>query len=209
MRRFSTLHFEPTADPAEGAAGGEGDPLVPAATEATTFAQADVDRIVRERLARQKAQFADYDDLKTAATELAELKAASQSDLEKAQNRVAELEAKATAAEERAQRTLVDSALAAAASSKLADPTDAAAFIDRASITFDEAGAPNNVAELVDALVTAKPHLAAGPRRVPPVDQGAQGGAAATTAEAVMQLDDAGFLAALRDPSIAKTLRSS
>lgn len=35
----------------------------------TTFTQADVDRIVKERVQRERAKFSDYDDLKTKAGE--------------------------------------------------------------------------------------------------------------------------------------------
>ncbi|ASU81412.1 hypothetical protein CDO52_00215 [Nocardiopsis gilva YIM 90087] len=46
---------------------GEGAP----STSTPTFTQDDVDRIVSERLARERAKYADYDDLKSAATEAA------------------------------------------------------------------------------------------------------------------------------------------
>lgn len=46
----------PTSAPPEGAQAQE-----------QTFTQADVDRIVRERVAREKAKYADYDDLKQQA----------------------------------------------------------------------------------------------------------------------------------------------
>lgn len=46
--------------------------------------QADLDRIVTERLAREKAKFADYDDLKSKASKLDELEAANKTELEKA-----------------------------------------------------------------------------------------------------------------------------
>lgn len=37
--------------------------------QSTTFTQADVDRIVKERVQRERAKFSDYDDLKTKAGE--------------------------------------------------------------------------------------------------------------------------------------------
>nr|DAL14419.1 MAG TPA_asm: Major head protein [Caudoviricetes sp.] len=49
---------------------GEGDAQQEQGQEkAPTFTQADVDRIVRERVQRERAKFADYDDLKTKAGE--------------------------------------------------------------------------------------------------------------------------------------------
>lgn len=41
----------------------------PEGTQSTAFSQADVDRIVTERLAREKAKFADYDQLKERASQ--------------------------------------------------------------------------------------------------------------------------------------------
>lgn len=61
------------------------------------FSQADVDRIVRERLAQQaKNKFGDYDDLKTKAGENLTL-----------EQRVAEMESRAMAAEAAALRSTV------------------------------------------------------------------------------------------------------
>lgn len=73
----------------------------PAGTEqgqqGQTFTQADVDRIIRDRLARQaKSEFGDYDELKTKAGESQSL-----------EGRVAEMEARAQAAEAEALRARV------------------------------------------------------------------------------------------------------
>lgn len=56
--------------------------------------QADLDRIISERVSRERAKFADYDDLKTAAGRLAEIEEANKTELDKAIE-------KATAAEQR------------------------------------------------------------------------------------------------------------
>jgi hypothetical protein len=62
-----------------------------------TFTQADVDRIVRERLAQQaKNKFGDYDDLKTKAGESQTL-----------EQRVAEMESRATKAEQDSLRSRI------------------------------------------------------------------------------------------------------
>ena len=62
-----------------------------------SFSQADVDRIVRERLAQQaKNKFGDYDDLKTKAGESQTL-----------ERRVADMEARTQAAEAQALRATV------------------------------------------------------------------------------------------------------
>lgn len=62
----------------QGGKGTDGDDAV------KTFTQADLDRIVGERLTREKAKFADYDDLKTKAAKADELEAANATESEKA-----------------------------------------------------------------------------------------------------------------------------
>lgn len=178
----------------EGTEGAEG-----RGGEGTTFSQADVDRIVRERLARQKAQFSDYDELKTKAGEFDKIAESQKTELQKANERAAQAERQAAEAAERAQRVLTESAIVTAAAGKLADPSDAVALIDRSKIEFGEDGAPSNVADLIDGLVSAKPHLAAGQRRTTEVDQGARGGSGEALDPA--RMSDADFMAALRDPT--------
>lgn len=81
-----------------------------------TFTQAQVDAIVGDRLAREKARYSDYDELKEAAAKYAELEEASKSELQKALEsaeksnaRVAELEKQIADAQAEAERKkLVD-----------------------------------------------------------------------------------------------------
>lgn len=58
-----------------------------------TFTQADIDRIVADRLSRERGKFADYDDLKAKATKFDEFQESQKTDLEKANDRIAALEA--------------------------------------------------------------------------------------------------------------------
>ncbi len=57
-----------------------------------TFTQAELDRIIKERLTREQTRFADYDDLKKAAEELSKLKEADLSEQELLKKQIAELE---------------------------------------------------------------------------------------------------------------------
>jgi hypothetical protein len=76
------------------------DPKVdPAPEPDQTFTQADVDRIVRERVKREREKFADYDDLKARAGNATTL-----------EERVAEIERQAKESEERALRAEVANA---------------------------------------------------------------------------------------------------
>lgn len=147
---------------------------------ARTFSQADLDRIVSDRLARQKAQFADYDDLKTKAARLDEIEEQSKSELEKAQQRAAELERELSAAATSAQEERLRSAIVSeAAKRNVVDPDAAFALIDRAAITFDDDGYPTNIATAMDSLLEARGYLVApqGGGRAGSADQGARGGA--------------------------------
>ena len=63
-----------------------------------TFTQTDLERIVGERLARERSKYGDYDQLKTAAEELANIKEAQATETEKALKTAAkETEAKVRA----------------------------------------------------------------------------------------------------------------
>lgn len=73
--------------PAENDKGGQSGNYTPPAT------QADLDRIVAERLSRERAKYADYDDLKSKAEKLAEIEASQMSEAEKTAARIAALEA--------------------------------------------------------------------------------------------------------------------
>lgn len=68
--------------------------------------QEDFDKAIQARIARERAKFADYDDVKAKADKLAEIEAANLTEAEKtaarlaaAEQRAAELEIKATRAE--------------------------------------------------------------------------------------------------------------
>jgi hypothetical protein len=67
--------------------------------EPQTFSQADVDRIVKERVQREKAKYADYDDLKTRAEGAKTL-----------EDRIAEIERQASDNEARALRAEIANA---------------------------------------------------------------------------------------------------
>jgi hypothetical protein len=144
-----------------------------------TFSQADVERIVQERVARAKSiPPADYEELKAAAKKLADIEEASASDLERANKRAEKAEADALKATETAKETAIRAAIIAEAAKKnVANPNVVAALIDRAGIEFDGDGNPTNIAEAVDTLLKAEPYLVSGGTHQE-VDQGARGGGA-------------------------------
>jgi hypothetical protein len=108
-----------------GKEGGQGNPP-------KTFTQEDLDRIVGERLNRQKAQFADYDELKRKAAEAETLRKQVETDAEKAVREARE----AAVAEERAKSAprLVGAEFRAAAKGVLTD-AQRDAFLEDADLT--------------------------------------------------------------------------
>lgn len=74
-----------------------------------TFTQEQLDQIVKDRIAREREKFGDYDTLKAAADKLRSIEDANKSEAEKVaqairdrDTRLAEMEAKAKDAEEKA-----------------------------------------------------------------------------------------------------------
>lgn len=66
--------------------------------------QADLDRIIADRVSRERAKFADYADLKTKATEFDKLAESQKTELQKALDRATAAEQKAAELESRDQR---------------------------------------------------------------------------------------------------------
>ena len=143
-----------------GEQGGGGD-------STKTFTQADLDRIVGERLNRQKAQFADYDELKTKAAEADRLRQEQETASEKAVREAREQ----AVAEERAKSAprLVGAEFRAAAKGVLTD-AQRDAFLEDADLTkyLNDKGEVDvdKVTKKVEALAPAKAEKETG-RRVP------------------------------------------
>jgi hypothetical protein len=81
------------------------------AAESKTFTQADVNKVVEDRLNRERSKFGDYDQLKAAAAELETLKSSQQTDqektvrrAEKAEGEVASVSAERDALKSRTER---------------------------------------------------------------------------------------------------------
>ncbi len=73
--------------------GGNRSGTTPTADEFTAITtQDDLNKVINERLTRERAKFADYKDLKAKATKLDEIEQANQSEAEKTAKRIADLE---------------------------------------------------------------------------------------------------------------------
>jgi hypothetical protein len=127
-----------------------------------TFTQADVDRLIAERLKRAKP--ADYDDLKAKARQFDELQAANASELEKAVN-AARKEGETEATKRANARLVTAEARALAAEMQFRKPAHAVRLIDLAEATVDDAGEVDTAAvrKLLDDLAKDDPLLLAVP----------------------------------------------
>ncbi|NMF27946.1 hypothetical protein [Cellulosimicrobium aquatile] len=152
------------SDGGAGAAGGAGDggPGGDGSDAGKTFTQADVDRIIAQRLQRATSEYSDYAELKEKASQFDELQAQNATDHEKA---LAERERKVreeVTGKTRAQLVNAE-ARALAAAAKFRDPGDVIAQLGAklADVAVDDDGLVDGVAvkELVEALAKDKPYL--------------------------------------------------
>jgi hypothetical protein len=155
---------------------------------AKTVPQSEVDRIVKDRLARERAKFADYDDLKAKAARADELEAAGQTELERLQAQVKTLEqerdaakADADTARSDAQNLKVEAEIRKALPQDVVDPDVFLKLLPRDQVTVGDDGQVTGHEDAIKALSEAHPFLvgtstqrtAPGPR-----DGGARGPAA-------------------------------
>jgi hypothetical protein len=132
-----------------------------------TFTQAQLDKILEDRLARQRAQFGDVDELKAKASRLDELEASQQSEAEKQRAAREKAEQKAADAEQRANQTLEAAndrlrraaVVAEAAKQGAVDGEDVFRLLDASKLTIDDDGNVQGADVAVKGLLEAKPHL--------------------------------------------------
>ena len=146
----------------EGGGGG-------AKVEFTPEQQAELDRIVADRLARERKKaekFADYDEIKTKLSALeqaeAEREAAKLTETERLQAEKAEAEGKGTAALAAANQRLINAefkVLAREANVPAERLAAALKLADMAAVTVDDNGDVVGVKEAVEALVSAHGYL--------------------------------------------------
>jgi len=150
----------PPADGQQGAPdSGEG---ASAPKPEPTFTQPQVDKIVEDRLRRERAQYEDYETLKAKAAKVDEFEAAQKSDLEKAQAATSQAQAERDAALKAAETTKREAAIQLAAASQGADADLVFAVLrDSETITITD-GKVDGVDEAVKKLLEAKPYLKIG-----------------------------------------------
>jgi len=147
-----------SGDGGDGGGGGAG------GEPPKTFTQAELERIIGERLGKERAKYADYEDLKTKAARLEEIEAANRSEQEKAVDKARREAEEAARKEERgkAAARIVKAEIRAAAGGRLADPEDAVRLLDLSEFTVNDDGDVDGKAikAAIDKLVESKPYLA-------------------------------------------------
>jgi hypothetical protein len=150
-----------------------------------TFSQADVDRIIKDRLAREKSKYADYDDLKDQAGKWQKHLDDQKSELERAQERAEQAEQAREEALQRAEESMIRAAfLAEAGKLQAAHPEDAYRLADLASVRIAEDGSVEGVEDAVKVLVDSGRLPLVGRQKAPDLDGGAGGGSRSSTTSA-------------------------
>jgi hypothetical protein len=145
----------------------------------TTFTQADMDRVVKERLERERKKFADYGDLKKAAAKLKEIEDAQKSESDKLLEELEGLkEQNARLQQERIQMSIEQAVAAEAQRQKFARPELVYRLLDQDAIQVTEAGKIEGVESAVKALSEAYPELLETTPRMSPTNlaRGGQSG---------------------------------
>ncbi|MFD1135587.1 phage scaffolding protein [Paenibacillus urinalis] len=155
-----------------------------------TFTQDEVDRLITDRLSRERKKYGDYDDLKTKLTEFeqaeeerkkAEMSAHERLEAEKAEALKAADEAKAerdqalTAANQRLIKAEFR-ALARELNVRKDAIDDALKLADLSAVTVDDEGNAVGVEDVVKALIENKPFLVEQTKSKPDPIGGASGG---------------------------------
>jgi len=172
--------------PAQNEGGDNGQPAE------KMLSQTEVDRIVQDRLARERGKYGDYDDLKAKAAKLDEIEQANASELEKAVKRAEEAESKAKTAGERADANARRAAVVAEATKAGAvDPDAVLALLAKDAVTVGDDGQVTGAEEAVKALLEAKPYLV-GSKTAPKAGStgSAEGGARGGDAVSQLTRDD-------------------
>jgi len=133
-------------------------PAVP--TFRAISSQDELDRVISERLKRERAKFADYKDLQAKAAEYDKIAESTRSETEKLSAKAAEAESKvsALAAKVRA-KSLKAEVVAMSGRLGIIDSDVALALLG--SVEFDEDDEPIGVEERLKDLVRSKPFLKA------------------------------------------------
>lgn len=153
------------AEPGEPVGGGDPKPAEPS-TYTPPASQADLDRIVESRLAREREKYKDYDDLKAAKTQYDEHLESQKTEQQKAID-AAKAETGTEVTERFLKRLVTTETKSIATALGFNDPADALQVLgDELPVKNEEPDA-EAIKKLVEKLATDKPYLIGTPRRRP------------------------------------------
>jgi hypothetical protein len=167
--------------------------------EVKTYTQEQIDKMIADRVARERKKFGDYEDLKTRASEyeklLEEKRLAELSEKERLEEIAKKHESeKQTLAQQLAElqsvnkrEKVVNEFIKLATSANIAYIDDALKLADLAAVEFDESGKPVGVDAIVSALVQDKPFLL-GAKKEPKTIGGSSNPTPDSTAKTAEQL---------------------
>lgn len=176
----------PAGDPPKNDPPPAGDPPKNDPPADKTFTQAELDRIVQDRVARERQKFGDYDDLKAKAAKADEYEAANASEVEKAQKAAQEASDKLAKRTENARRANLVASLAARDDVGPARARAAAKLIEGVDYD-DDTDEPKNLDERVTSLLAEHEFLKASGQPAGDAD-GGKGKSGGMTAEDVRKL---------------------
>lgn len=128
--------------------------------ESQVFTQEDVNKIIADRLERERKKYSDYEELKVAAEKLEAMQAEQEEEEKVLAEKLADSEARRRELEIEAQeRRIQNVVLTEAARMGFNDPSDAYLHVSVSNLELDEAGQPVNVTEQLEALKESKPYL--------------------------------------------------
>lgn len=145
--------------------------------------QADLDRIISDRLARERAKFSDYDAIKAKAAEHDKALEAARTDQDKAVE-AARLEGRTEALSTANTRLVSAEARAIAAEAKFRNPLLAIKAVDLAGVTVGDDGTVDTdaIKAKLKELADAEPYLIDDGKRPAPKPDPSQGNTGGSTA---------------------------
>lgn len=163
--------------------------------------QADVDRIVKDRVARERAKFADYDELKQAAARLAEIEEAQKTETQKAQEAAAAAQAELEALRTRLRTQAIETAVTtAAAAAGAINPQQVLRLIDLDGVEPAEDGSID-LGDRVTEFLASNQHLVKGAAAAAPALPAAPGTATSKGTQKALTVEE---IAALTPEQLAK-----
>lgn len=140
-------------------------------TEAKTFTQPEIDRIIAARLDQERKKYADYDTVKA---ELAKLKTSVQTPAPEvnADQRLTALETQSQTLTKRNQELTIEAAIVKQAATIGLDPAAAAKLVDTSKLSVGDDGNVTGIEDAVKAVAEQYPGLLVRQARTKPVNPG-------------------------------------